>query len=283
MADGYDVLSEVQENGETWHKIVDGTVVSTEAELTAALTDANIDTIYLANDIDLTVPIEVKRSVTIIGADEGSKLTIPNGDSQRVVNINDNTAAVTLTMKNVDVVGPTSGTYTRGVSAYNNSGAIEIILDNCSVSCNYYALNIASENAAITVSITDSTLSGWCAIQSWSAGTKATFENCTLIGNNDKAYNAEHWNDFATVVINEDTTNVELTFNNCRIEANQTTGNKQYLLSVRASGAKVTLNNCTFFADSAEIANENLGNYLNIYNEARDLVLTIDGSAITIR
>ena len=42
---------------------------------------------------------------------------------------------------------------------------------------------------------------------------KATFENCTLIGNNDKTYNAEGWNDFATIVINEDAMNAELTFN----------------------------------------------------------------------
>ena len=157
-----------------------------------------------------------------------------------------------------------------------------IVADNSSVSANYYALNIAGENDNVTATIRNTTLTGWCAFQTWSAGTKATFENCTLIGNNDKTYNADGWNNFATVVINEDTTNVELTFKDCRIEANQTTGNKQYLMSVRASGAKVNLDGCTFFANGTEIADEDLGNYLNIYSVASDLVLTIDGSVIPI-
>ena len=181
----------------------------------------------------------------------------------------------------MDVVGPTDGAYTRGVSVYHNSD-VTIVADNSSVSANYYALNIASANDNVKAVIKNTTLTGWCAFQTWSAGTKATFENCTLIGNNDKTYNADGWNNFATVVINENTTGVELTFNNCRIEANQTTGNKQYLLSVRASDAKVTLNNCTFFANGAAITDENLGDYLSIYPAASDLALTIDGSPISI-
>lgn len=279
VASGYDALPTVQ-GSETWYTIVKGTVVSNETELTAALADTTVDTIYLANDIGLTAPIEVKRSVTIIGADEGSKLTI-SGSNDRVVNINDNTAAVTLTMKNVDVVGPTSGTYTRGISAYNNSGAIKIILDNCSVSCNYYALNIAGGNKNVEVEVKNGTYSaGWCAFQTWSPNTKAIFEDCTLIGNNDKAYNAEGWNDFATIVINVDTTNSELSFKNCRIEANQTTGNDQDLFSLRATGAKVTLDNCTVFANGSTISDEDFGDYLTIYYA--DLYLNIDGTVIPI-
>lgn len=281
VASGYDALPTVH-GSETWYTIVKGTVVSNETELTAALADTTVDTIYLANDIGLTAPIEVKRSVTIIGADEGSKLTI-SGSNDRVVNINDNTAAVTLTMKNVDVVGPTSGTYTRGISAYNNSEAIKIILDNCSVSCNYYALNIAGGNKNVEVEVKNGTYSaGWCAFQTWSPNTKAIFEDCTLIGNNDKAYNAEGWNNFATIVINEDTTNVDLTFKNCRVEANQSTGNKQYLLSVRDSGAKIDLDTCTFFANGSEITDESLGSYISLYLAAIDLQLTIDGTLIPI-
>ena len=48
-------------------------------------------------------------------------------------------------------------------------------------------------------------------------------------------------------------------------------------MSVRASGAKVTMDGCTFFANGTEIADEELGNYLNIYSAASDLVLTING------
>ena len=215
--------------------------------------------------------------MTIYGSENGSLLVPDNAD--RVINITGTTEPVTLTLSNVDVVGPTTGTYTRGVSVYGNSD-VTIVVDNSSSSANYYALNIASANDNVEAVIQNTTITGWCAFQTWSAYTKATFKNCKLIGNNDKGYNADGWNNFATVVINADTTNTELVFENCDIEANQTTGNKQYLLSVRASGAKVTLNNCRFYADGSEIADENLGNYLNIYSEASDLILTIDGTVI---
>ena len=251
--------------------------VATAAELAEALASGN--DVVLTAPIQMPEIIEVKGDITIYGKGEGKLLVPDNAD--RVINITDNTEPVTLTLSNIDVVGPTTGTYTRGVSVYGTQN-VTIVADNSSVSANYYALNIASANDNVKAVIKNTTLTGWCAFQTWSAGTKATFENCTLIGNNDKGYNADGWNNFATVVINEGTTGVELTFNNCRIEANQTTGNKQYLLSVRASGAKVTLNNCTFFANEAEIADEDLGSYLNIYSAASDLVLTIDGEAIPI-
>ena len=251
--------------------------VATADELAAAL--ANGQDVILTAPVKMPEVIEIKNSVTIYGGKNGQLLVPDNAD--RVINVTDNTEPVTLTLSNVDVVGPTTGTYTRGVSVYGNDD-VTIVADNSSVSANYYALNIASENDNVKATIRNTTLTGWCAFQTWSAGTKATFENCTLIGNNDKGYNADGWNNFATVVINENTTGVELTFNNCRIEANQTTGNKQYLLSVRASDAKVTVDGCTFFANGTEIADEDLGNYLNIYSVASDLVLTIDGSVIPI-
>ena len=42
------------------------------------------------------------------------------------------------------------------------------------------------------------------------------------------------------------------------------------------------MDGCTFFANGTEIADEDLGDYLNIYPKARDLVLTIDGLVIPI-
>ena len=265
-------------NGNQYDKNAEYAIpVATADELTAAL--ANGQNVILTAPIQMPEVIEVKGDITIYGGENGKLLVPDNAD--RVINITENTEPLTLTLSNVDVVGPTSGTYTRGISVYGTQN-VTIVVDNSSVSANYYAINIASANENVKVVVKNTTLTGWCAFQTWSAGTKATFENCTLIGNNDKTYNADGWNNFATVVINENTTNVELTFKDCRIEANQTTGNKQYLMSVRASGAKVTMDGCTFFANDTEIADDDLGNYLNIYPAASDLVLTIDGLVIPI-
>ncbi len=252
--------------------------VATAADLAAAL--ANGQDVVLTAPVTMPNAINITGDVTIYGSENGKLIAPDNGN--RIIKVNDNTGPVTLTLSGVEVVGPTTGTDTRGVSVYNNRD-VTIIVDNSSVSASYYALSIANQNDRVNVVVKNTTLTGWCAFQTWSAGTKATFENCTLIGNNDKGYNADGWNDFATIVINKDVSNTELTFNNCRIEANQTTGNKHYLMSVRASGAKVTMDGCTFFANGTEIADEDLGNYLNIYSAASDLVLTIDGSVIPIK
>ena len=248
---------------------------ATAEDLSAALASGN--DVVLTAPVTMPDAIEITGDVTIYGSENG-KLLAPDNDN-RVINVNDNTESVTLTLSGVEVVGPETGTYTRGVSVYANTD-VTIVVDNSSVSASYYALNIASENDNVDVVVKNSTIEGWCAFQTWSAGTKATFENCTLIGLNDKGYNADGWNDFATIVINQDTADVELTFKNCRIEANQTTGNDQNILSVRAHNAKVTFDGCTFFADGAEIADEDLGNYFGIYYA--DLVLTIDGEVIPL-
>ena len=248
---------------------------ATAEDLSAALASGN--DVVLTAPVTMPDAIEITGDVTIYGSENG-KLLAPDNDN-RVINVNDNTESVTLTLSGVEVVGPETGTYTRGVSVYANTD-VTIVVDNSSVSASYYALNIASENDNVDVVVKNSTIEGWCAFQTWSAVTKATFENCTLIGLNDKGYNADGWNDFATIVINQDTADVELTFKNCRIEANQTTGNDQNILSVRAHNAKVTFDGCTFFADGAEIADEDLGNYFGIYYA--DLVLTIDGEVIPL-
>ena len=267
------------------YKVLEGTYVSTEEELNAALSNDAVDTVYLADDITLSAYLEIKRSVTMIGADGVKKLSIVNdGDKKdRVIDITGNTEAVTLTLKDLDIVGPTTRTYTRGISAYANSGALKIVLDNCSVSANYYAINIAKDNSDVEVTVKGGTYEGWCAMQTHSPNTKVTFEDCTLIGKNDKEYNAEGWNNFATFVINETAPGADLSFKNCKIEANQTTGNKQYLLSVRTSGAKINLDGCTFFENDTEITDERLGQFVSVYQDAADLQLTIDGTLIPIQ
>ena len=265
-------------NGNTYDENAEYAVsAATAAELAVALA-SGIDVVLTA-PIQMPEVIEVKGDVTIYGGENGQLLVPDNAD--RVINITDNTEPVTLTLSNVDVVGPTTGTYTRGVSVYATRN-VTIVADNSSISANYYALNIASANENVKAVIKNTTITGWCAFQTWSAGTKATFDNCTLIGNNDKTYNADGWNDFATVIINENTTNVDLTFKNCRIEANQTTGNKQYLISIRARGAKVNMDGCTFIADGAEIATGELKNYIDVYSpQAVDFNMRIDGRVLT--
>ena len=234
---------------------------------------ANGKNVVLNNDIELPEQLNVSQNLSISG--NGNKISAPVGGT-RIVSA-DNGEDVTINLSNVDLSTDNSE---RCISIYGNNN-VELVLDDCTATANKYAINIAGSNTNVDVTIKNSEITGWCAFQTWSAGTKATFENCTLVGNNTFVYNADGWNNFATIVINTDAPNTELTFTNCRFEANQTTGNKQYLLSVRAPGAKVTLTGCSYYADRAEI--EDLSPYLTVYPEATDLQLTIDGNLITIQ
>ena len=125
---------------------------------------------------------------------------------------------------------------------------------------------MAGGNRDIDITVKNSTITGWCAAQTWSANSKLTFENCTLIGTNDKPYNKDGWNDFATIVVNEDAANSVLNFKNCKIVAAQTTGNTQYFLSMRTA-CDVTFDNCSFVKDGVEVAAEDVQKNIEKWNE----------------
>lgn len=220
--------------------------VANAAELATALAEGK--SVSLTKDVALSDIIEVTGDITIQG--NGNSLIVPAG-GDRVINVNEITESVTVTLSGVDIQGPTSGTYTRGISFYGNKN-ITLVMDDCSVSANYYAVNIAGGNENVNVVIKNTTLTGWCAAQTWSANSNMTFENCTLIGKNDKTYNADGWNNFATFVVNVDAGGSVLNFNNCTIEANQTTGNVQNLISIRADST-INCNGCTFIVDGTKL------------------------------
>ena len=253
----------------------DPLLVSTNTELTEAL--ASGKPVALSNDIALTAPLAITNDITIIG--NGNTLTIPDG-TDRVINVMNTTEPLTITLKGLDMQGPTTGTYTRGISLYDTKD-VTLIMDDCTLSANYYALNVASANDHVKVVVRNSEITGWAAFQTHSPYADITFENCTLKGINDKSYNADGWNGFATIVVNtysdgnpdpDGAHDCTLTFKNCRIEATQTTGNAQYLLSIRAKNITVNAENCTFFIDGEQIPStlESVAPHISVYEEALD-------------
>ena len=245
--------------------------VATADELTKAVADG--ENVSLTAPIELSERLEVKKDNTING--NGNAITIP---TDRVINLANIAEPITGTLNNVDLNGPTQGTYTRGISIYDVP-KVKVVMDNCSLSANYYAINLASAAPNAEIVVKNTTLTGWCAFQTHSPYSNVTFENCTLIGLNDKGFNADGWNDFATVVVNgysegnpdpDGAHGGTFTFKNCRIEANQTTGNTQYLLSVRAKNTTLIAENCSFYVDGTEVSIEDVPNYVSVYPEVID-------------
>lgn len=209
-------------------------------------------TVTASNGVSPT--LEVRCDVEIINGN----IINNGGDSGRAINVM-NVPGIDLILKNVKVFGPESGTYTRGISFYNTSES-SLIADDCTFSCNYYAINVAGGCPNFRLNVTNSTMSGWCAYQTWSENTSGTFTNCTLLGVNDKTYSAEGWNNFATIVIYEDAINSVLTLTGCTVEANQNTGNDQDLFSFGSTGTVCTATGTNFMVNGQTASLEGLKN-----------------------
>ena len=212
---------------------IEAVSVTTESELNAAIEAGN--NVVLGNDISLSGPITITQSLAIVG--NGHKLTANySGENTRAINIWDG-SNITVTLSNLTVVGPTSGGYCRGISTGDTTN-LTLVIDNCNISTLYYALNIVNDTNSKII-VRNSTLTGYCAFQTFASNTKATFVNCTLGGNNQWSGTSD---DFAAIVVNEDAENCSLSFENCkRIEANEEGTANEYLFSIRDSSANVTV------------------------------------------
>ena len=248
--------------------------VSTSEELEKMVADGK--PVALENDITLTGALQVSGDVTIVG--NGHKLNIPAG-TDRVINVAETSEPVTITLKDVDMPGPTTGTYTRGISIWEAEEEVTIVMDNCSLGANYYAINSAFGNDKINAVIRNSTITGWAVFNAHSPYANLTFENCTLIGNNDKPYNADGWNGFATFVFDNASGNPDpdgahdctLNFKNCRIEANSDTDNAQYFFSIRAINTTINAENCTFVKNGKELTTmDEITSNISVLDDALD-------------
>lgn len=265
------------------------------------------ETVTLLKDVDFAIDgqyivdkygLAVDKTVTIDGS-SAYKITTKAG-LDRAFDISDVSEDITFSLKNIEVVGPTSttypGGYTRGVSLYGNTGTITVNFSNAAISASYYAINIASSNTKAIVNVNNSSfVGGWCAIQSWSSNSEVNVKNSSLTGNNDKSYDAEGWNDFGSIVINENANNTKWTFVNSTIEAITTNGNEQYLFLFNGTTQKNTvidLENCNFVYNgtaveydlTAEGGLDGLFSHCGFCNwdAVNYTTLTIDGTSINL-
>lgn len=221
-------------------------VVTDTNDLQAALNKGNL--VQLAGDVALSNQLEVTGDVNIDA--NGHTLTAPAGGT-RIINVAGSTEEVTLNIMNATLDASNAE---RGISFFNNTGSLNVTVENSNVKALYYGINVSSGNSDVTITVNNSTLEGFCAYQSWSANTKATFNNCTLKGVNQWNGGAE--NRFATVVIYESATNNAATFNDCTVYAIEQGTAKEDFIHDYTDSADIAWNNCTFIKETAGVAEE---------------------------
>lgn len=221
------------------------------------------DEIVLLKDINLTSVFLIEKSITI------------NGNGHNIYNTANR--VIRITQPNLDVklydLGIisrcTATSDVRGISFDNTSSGSSLLLDGCTVSASFYAINL-NYGSTVNMVINDSSISGWAAINAYGTGNTITVNNSELIGINDKGYNADGWNNFATICLEGDTTgqtnlgssDYQVTINDSTIVAKQTTGNLQRAIGFNSNSknSTVSLNNtnivlgdevkCSFAYDS---------------------------------
>ena len=141
-----------------------------------------------------------------------------------------------VTINDLEVVGPTVVNYTRGITVHDTVGLI-LNINGGSVSAGAYAINIGGGNSGLTLNVSGTTVSGWCAFQTHSMVTEANFIDCVLIGTNIQENPAS--NGFSTIVINDEAENAseasgDLLFDGCTIVAKMTTEATQMAINIRS-------------------------------------------------
>ena len=227
---------------------VGGESVTNKTELSNAVTEGKPVSLSEEIAFDKGEWINVDNDVSTLTIYGNGKTLTANSESTvggttgRVINVEEHSNPLTITLVDLNIVGPTNNEYNRGISLYNNSGKIKVVLDNCTVSANHYALNVAGDNSDVEIVAKHSTFVGYAALQLWSK-TNAVFTDCTFNGVNQWSGGSD---DFATIVVYDSAAGSGLTFNNCTIKAEEQGTATEMLLDVRGD-CTINCDGCKFY------------------------------------
>lgn len=161
--------------------------------------NAGAKTIILKNSFEITNTINIGRNLDIKG--NGFEISHGTGSSaadSRIINITENPNLV-LNFYNTKFTENATGAYSRGINIWGEASGSKIVLEGCTVSAGYYALNFIVGPQNIEFTIKNGTVAaGWAAINCYANNSTFNVENSTLKGLNDKGESS--WNDFATIV-----------------------------------------------------------------------------------
>jgi hypothetical protein len=191
-----------------------------------------------------------------------STSTASNSRAINIAGATDTGEGINVTLNNCNIDGGNAG-YSRGLNVYSDGEAVEVNVVGGTIHAGHYAVNIpTSQN--VTINLTDASVaSGWAALNLWGSNNTINATNCTLKGSNDKTYNADGWNDFATIAFNNNNVNNTVNLVGTHVIAESTTGNKQFIIRMYTGGNTISVDNaCTI---SKGIGNTTTPNWYAYY------------------
>lgn len=157
--------------------------------------NAGAKTIELKNDIkNFTSVILIGRDLTL----DGNGYEIWN-TANRVIRITESSSSLNITFKNLGIISKCSASAdVRAISFDDNCPPSTVVFNACTVSASFYAINIIPGSQGHNITIKNTTVAGWAAINCYANNSTFNVENSTLIGLNDKSESP--WNDYATII-----------------------------------------------------------------------------------
>ena len=217
-------------------------------EKAIAYADPNAE-IELLKSISRSSIVEINKSISL----DGCGYTINTSANRGIWLANSN---IDVTISNLTLTGTTNTE--RGIQVNSNMTGVKLTLNDVTVDpVTYYCINFCG-GTDVELEINGGSFSGWGSLNIWSNGVSVVAKDAVFIGLNDKPYNADGWNNFGTIILEADTTkqthegasNMQVELINCTIKAEQTTGNKQFLICYNSNsgdgayGNSVLLESC---------------------------------------
>ncbi|MBP3437021.1 MAG: InlB B-repeat-containing protein [Clostridia bacterium] len=192
------------------------------------------EVIVLIGDVYLDAALTINKDVTIEG--EGFSIIANGGNMDRVIDI---TAEADVILSELTVNGlAITKAYSRGI---NVGAKVNLTLEDVDVSMgNYYALNLNNASGESRITVKDSTLLGWAAVNIWATGSTVDIEDSILIGKNVSPLHDS--NRFGVLVVNDGTHTVKV-YGESEIRAASQNGSVQQIiiLGTNTANASVTL------------------------------------------
>ena len=199
---------------------INGVGYATLEEALAAANDG--DTVLLLDDVVLSEILVLNKGIILDG--NGHTLT---SSAARAINVD---CAGNVGIKNLTIVG--AANTERAINIINS--AVNLTVDNVKAEGFKYTLNVSASSVGSNITVNNSTLSGYAAVNITGANTVVTINNSHLKGVNN--YSVNESNNFGTISIGSGVAadGVNLTVNGGTITT-ETNGNVQWALVVTGS------------------------------------------------
>ncbi len=259
--------------------------VNTADDLIAAVADPEVTRIVLNTDIELSDPLNITTDVTLDG-NRHQLSTSDNSAAARTINIGYSSATeetfdnISVTLCNINVVGPTTADAGRGVNIGGKNNSVNIL--NSTISCGHYAICVIQSNTeGLKLTVDKSTVTGLSALTIWSSGHVIEITDSTLTGNNMQ-YNSVGLNDCGTISFGMDSSGRANVFAsnsvkvvNCKVNVQSNKNNRQWLVAFQSgsTNCKADFIDCTITYNKKQYCTP-------LHDDGSDNVLTIDGKQI---